>query len=77
VVDEERTRVEIGLEGGQTIGAVATSAAIDALFETLGRQPDGVFELLAEDGTYMLPLRAVTYVKRFSRESQIGFGRAG
>jgi hypothetical protein len=75
-VPDERTRVEIGLEGGQTIGAVASSSAIDALFEMLGRNPDGVFELVAEDGTYMLPLRAVMYVKRFSRESQIGFGRA-
>jgi hypothetical protein len=55
---------------------VASSSAIDALFEMLGRNPDGVFELVAEDGTYMLPLRAVMYVKRFSRESQIGFGRA-
>ena len=73
---DERTRVEIGLEGGQTIGAVASSSSIDALFEMLGRNPDGVFELVAEDGTYMLPLRAVMYVKRFSRESQIGFGRA-
>ncbi|MDQ4019646.1 MAG: hypothetical protein M3188_07415 [Actinomycetota bacterium] len=73
---DERTRVEIGLEGGQTIGAVASSSVIDALFEMLGRNPDGVFELVAEEGTYMLPLRAVMYVKRFSRESQIGFGRA-
>lgn len=75
-MSDERTRVEIGLEGGQTIGAVAPSSAIDALFEMLGRNPDGAFELVAEDGTYMLPLRAVMYVKRFSRESQIGFGRA-
>ena len=72
---DERTRVEIGLEGGQTIGAVASPSASDALFEMLGRNPDGVFELVAEDRPYLLPLRAVMYVKRFSRESQIGFGR--
>ena len=74
---DERVRIEIAFAGGQTIGASVPAAAVDALRETLGRQPDGVFELLAEDGTYKLPLRAVTYVKRFSRESQIGFGRAG
>ena len=75
--EDERTRVEIALEGGQTIGAIAPASVIDALFETLGRQPDGVFELAAEDGIYLVPLRGVMYVKRFSRESQIGFGRAG
>ena len=74
---EERVRVEVAFAGGQTIGGTVPAAAVDALRETLGRQPDGVFELPTEDGTYLIPLRAVMYVKRFVKESQIGFGRAG
>ncbi len=38
---------------------------------------DGVVELEAEDGSYVVPVRAVVYVKRFARETHIGFGRAG
>lgn len=73
---EERVRVEVAFQGGQTIGGTVASSAVDALRETIGSQPDGVFELTTDDGTYLIPLRAVMYVKRFVRESQIGFGRS-
>ncbi len=72
---EERVRVEVAFQGGQTIGGTVSSSAVDALRETLGSQPDGVFELATDDGTYLIPLRAVMYVKRFVKESHIGFGR--
>jgi hypothetical protein len=71
-VADERLRIEIGFAGGQTIGAVVASSAFDALKTGL-RDKDGVIEVEAEDGTYLLPARSVAYVKRWSRESQIGF----
>ncbi len=74
---DERVRLEIAFAGGQTIGALVTSAAADGLARALAAGPDGAFELEMEDGTYVIPLRAVMYVKRFSRETQIGFGRSG
>ena len=74
---DEQTRIEIAFQGGQTVGAIVTSAAIDGLKEALDRGGDGAYELEAEDGVYLLPLRAVMYVKRFSRETHIGFGRSG
>jgi hypothetical protein len=73
-VAEERIRIEIGFAGGQTIGAVVAPDAFEALRTGL-RDADGVIEFDAEDGTYLLPARSVAYVKRWSRESQIGFGR--
>ena len=71
---DERIRIEIGFVGGQQIGPVVTPDAFEAIRAGL-RDADGVVEFEAEDGTYLLPARSVAYVKRWSRESQIGFGR--
>ena len=73
---DERIRLEIAFEGGQTIGPIVTISAAQGLTDALGDGRDGAFELEAEDGTYVIPLRAVMYVKRFSRETHIGFGRS-
>jgi hypothetical protein len=71
-VADERIRIEIGFAGGQTVGAVVEPGAFEALKSGLA-DPDGVVEVEAEDGTFLLPSRSVAYVKRWSRESQIGF----
>jgi hypothetical protein len=73
---DDRVRIEIAFEGGQTIGAVVTPASVAGLQDALGGERDGVFELEADDGSYLIPVRSVVYVKRFSRETHIGFGRA-
>ena len=72
---DERVRLEIAFEGGQTIGALVPDAAADALQQALGGERNGVFELQADDGSYVIPLRGVVYVKRFTRDTQIGFSR--
>ena len=71
---DDRIRIEIGFVSGQTIGAVVKPGSFEALRKGLG-DADGVVEVEAEDGTYLFPARGVAYVKRWSRESQIGFGR--
>jgi hypothetical protein len=76
-VADERIRIEIAFEGGQTVGAVVAAEAAERLHDALGGERDGVFELEAEDGSYVIPVRSVVYVKRFSRETHIGFGRVG
>ena len=35
---------------------------------------EAVFDLETEDGTYVVALRKVVYVRRTSRETHIGFG---
>ncbi len=72
---DERIRIEIGFHGGQTIGALVTPAAVDELTRALEREPDGAIAIDAEDATYVVPIRAIVYVKRSARETHIGFGR--
>ncbi len=74
---DDRMRLEIAFEGGQTIGPIVSVTAADGLKAALDGDARGAYELEAEDGTYLIPLRAVMYVKRFSRETHIGFGRTG
>ena len=75
-MSEERIQLEIGFEGGQIVGANVRPATADALRQALVRAAEGMFELEAEDGTYLLPLRKVVYAKRFARDNRIGFGHA-
>jgi hypothetical protein len=76
VSKDERTRLEIAFDGGQIVAALVTAAAADALEKALNNGQNGAHELEAEDGTYVLPLARIVYVKRFSRETTIGFGGA-
>jgi hypothetical protein len=73
VPSKERTRLEIAFDGGQIVGALVLAPAADGLQKALGDSA-GTYELEAEDGTYILPLARIVYVKRFSRETTIGFG---
>ena len=58
------------------------SASADALEQALGaadprrQRASGALELEAEDGRYTIALQRVVYVKRFARESRVGFGAA-
>lgn len=71
---DERTRLEIAFDGGQIAGALVTASAADGLTKALNGGQDGVHELETEEGVYVLPLARIVYVKRFSRETTIGFG---
>ena len=74
---DERVHLEIAFEGGQTIGISVTAKAADELAAALAAE-QAVYELDAEESTkYVLPLRAIVYVKRSARETRIGFGGAG
>jgi hypothetical protein len=78
----ERVRIEIAFDGGQIMGALVTPASADALEEALGSADlragagDAALSLDAEDGRYTIALQRVVYVKRFARESKVGFGAA-
>lgn len=80
MADTERVRVEIAFDGGQIMGAIVTAAGADALEQALGAADlragsgDAALSLDAEDGRYTIALQRVVYVKRFARESRVGFG---
>ena len=73
---EERARVEIAFDAGQAMGVLVSPQTAAALERALRDGVDGAFEIEAEDGTYTISLRRVVYVKRFGRESHVGFGTA-
>ena len=69
----EQVRVEVAFEGGQIVGGIVPADSVDRLRQALA-EDEAVFDLEMEDGTYVVALRKVVYVKRWSRETRIGFG---
>jgi hypothetical protein len=72
-VADERIQVEIGFDGSQIMIARVTGESVDDLERALG-SGDGVVSLDAEDGRYSVAVGKVVYVKRYARESRVGFG---
>ena len=70
----EQVRLEIAFDGGQIMGALVSSGDADALERALASGEDGSIALEASDGRYVVHVRRVVYVKRFVRESRVGFG---
>jgi hypothetical protein len=71
---EDSVRVELAFDGGQIMSAFVTSAGADALERALAAGGEGTHALDASDGRYSVVLRRVVYLKRFARESRVGFG---
>ena len=79
----ERVRIEIAFDGGQIMSALVATSSADALEQALGAADlragtgEAALSLDAEDGRYTIALQRVVYVKRFLRESRVGFGAVG
>ncbi len=74
MAEADRVRVEIGFEGGQIMGTLVPVKAADALEQALAKSEAGTVTLESEEGdTLIVVLAKVVYVKRFSRESRVGF----
>ena len=64
------------------MSALVTAAGADSLEQALGAADlragagEAALSLDAEDGRYTIALQRVVYVKRFARESRVGFGAA-
>lgn len=71
-MSESSIRIQVAFEGGQSVGANVSTEVADALAAALAAS-EPVFELKTEDGTYVISLGKVVYVRRAERETQIGF----
>ena len=71
---DERVRIEVGFEGGQGISVLLSSSDATALEQALEKGEEGSITLEAEDGTYTIAVPRIVYVKRYARESHVGFG---
>jgi len=72
-VADDFIRVEIGFAGGQILSWLVTPDSADALDRNLGAGASSTLTLDAEEGTVTLVLDRVLYVKRYARESRVGF----
>ncbi len=71
---DDFVRIEVGLDGGQILGALVSSASADSLDAALRAGAVSTVELQAEDGVLLLVLSRVLYAKRYARETRAGFG---
>ena len=72
----DRLRIEVALDGQQVLSVLVQPNTADELDQALSGGHDGAYSFEAEDGRYTLVLKRVVYVKRFARESRVGFGAA-
>ena len=70
---EDLIRVEIGFAGGQILSWLVTPDSADALDRNLDAGASSTLTLDAQEGTVTLVLDRVLYVKRYARESRVGF----
>jgi hypothetical protein len=75
MASDEVVRVEIGFRGGEVLAARVGVHDADALEARLRARDDAVVELAAQDARYLVVLAQVLYVKRYARESRVGFSR--
>ena len=71
---EERVRIEIGFDGGAILVAQVPHGEAERLQRKLEAGGDGTVDLTIEDGVCVVVCARVLYLKRFSRESRVGFG---
>ncbi len=74
VSSPDSVRIEIAFDGGQIMGAIVTVASADELERVLAAANDETYVLDSSDGRYTIALRRIVYVKRYARESRVGFG---
>jgi hypothetical protein len=72
-VADEMVRIEVALDGGQILSALVTQESAESVDRSLRSSASGTAELQSEDGTIVLVLPRVLYLKRFARETRVGF----
>jgi hypothetical protein len=74
MAETDRIRIEIALDGQQVLSVLVPQQTAEDLDRALAGDHDSTYSFEAEDGRYTVQLRRVVYVKRFARESHVGFG---
>lgn len=74
MADTDRIRIEIAFDGQQVLSVLVPQMTADDLDRALAGDHDSAYSFEAEDGRYTVHLHRIVYVKRFARESRVGFG---
>ena len=72
---DARIRVEVTFDGGHGFAALVSSESLEEVERALADGGEGAARLEVEDGSYVFSLRRVVYIRRFARESRVGFAR--
>ena len=75
MTDNDRIRIEIAFDQ-QVLSVLVQQQTAEELDRALAGGPDATHTFEADDGRYTIVLKRVVYVKRFARESRVGFGAA-
>ena len=75
MTENDRIRIEIAFEGTQVLTVYVPAVTADGLDTALAGAHDSM-SFDAEDGRYTVSIPKIVYVKRFARESRVGFGAA-
>ena len=70
----ERVRVEVAFDGGQAVMLVVSEVDANALEQALEHPREDALSVESEGGRYTLALKRIVYLKRFARDSRVGFG---
>ena len=74
MADSDRVRLEIAFEGASALSVYVTAAIAEGLDKALAGESNGGYSFEAEDGHYTVAVGKIVFVKRFARESRVGFG---
>ena len=72
----DRVRIEIAFDGQQVLSVLVPTQTAEDLDRALAGDHDSSYSFEAEDGRYTIVPRRVVFVKRYARESRVGFGAA-
>lgn len=74
MASNDRVRIEIAFDGQQVLSVLVPVQTAEDLDRALAGDHDSSYSFEADDGRYTVHLRRIVYVKRFARESRVGFG---
>jgi hypothetical protein len=76
MADSDKIRIEIAFDGQQVLSVLVPQQTAEDLDRALAGDHDSAYSFEADDGRYTVMLRRVVFVKRWARESRVGFGAA-
>ena len=74
MAEDDSVRIELAFTGGTILSSLVTVQGADELERALATEAGGTVMLDATDGRYTVVLGRVVYMKRYARESRVGFG---
>jgi hypothetical protein len=74
LAEADSVRIELAFDGGTILSSLVTVQGADELERALATEAGGTVMLDAADGRYTVVLARVVYMKRYARESRVGFG---